>query len=292
LSALAFDASAGSPWVMLPPDARRSFDRLRTVGQTLAESPVGRPHLGVKCGCNDAFLVELLDVDKDLAQVCTSDGHRITIERGLLRPLVRGEHLRRWRISDTREHIIWTHDDLGAPLAALPRHAARWLGRWRRELDARADSRRRERWWSLFRTEGARADRPRVVWGDVGREPRASVLEIGDTTVPLNSCYVARCRSVEDAYALAALLNSPVARAWLASIAEPARGGYHRYLGWTLSLLPVPKDWPRATPLLAALGQRGGRGDPPSERELLDAAIDAYGVEHGQIAPLVAWQSR
>ena len=63
------------------------------------------------------------------------------------------------------------------------------------------------------------------------------MLLAGDATVPLNSCYVARCRDCATPIALAALLNSPLARAWLDAIAEPARGGYHRYLGWTLSLL-------------------------------------------------------
>src|SRR6185503_13978444 len=103
---------------------------------------------------------------------------------------------------------------------------ARWLSKWRRELVARTDARHGSRWWSLFRTESARSDRARVVWADVGREPRACVLPAGDATVALNTCYVARCSDQTDALALAALLNSPMARAWLNAVAEPARGGY------------------------------------------------------------------
>ena len=60
---------------------------------------------------------------------------------------------------------------------------------------------------------------------------------------------------IDDAHALATLLNSSLVAAWLNSIAEPARGGYRRYLGWTLSLLPVPVDWIRARNLLAPLGE-------------------------------------
>jgi hypothetical protein len=292
LENLALDASSGAPWIMLPPDARRAFERLRAAGTPLAQSPVGRPYLGVKCGCNDAFVVELLDVDDDLAQVLGADGTRVTIERALLRPLLRGEHLRRWRIPEARDHIIWTHGDDGAPLPSLPKYAARWLARWRRTLDARTDARHRGRWWSLFRTESARNDRVRVVWGDVGREPRASVLDGGSAAVPLNSCYVARCRDVDDANVLATLLNGPLARAWLSAIAEPARGGYHRYLGWTLSLLPVPADWERARAVLAPLGERGRRGEPLTERELFDASVAAYRLTRDEVAPLVAWQSR
>ena len=285
LDELAFDETPGAPWILLPPDARRGFEMLRRAGRPLPHSPIGRPYLGVKCGCNDAFVVELLDEDDDLAEVRVRDGQRITIERGMLRPLLRGEHLRRWSTPPTRECIIWTHDDSDAPLAELPPRCARWLSRWRRDLSARADARRRARWWSLFRTESARFDRPRVVWADVGREPRACVLAANDRTVALNSCYVARCADSVDAAAFAALLNSPLARAWLNAAAEPARGGYRRYLGWTLSLLPTPTDWKRVRKRLAPLAE----GAPPSNRVLLQAALDAYRVAIDDVSALIAW---
>ena len=286
---LAFDDTPGAPWILLPPDARRAFERIRTAGQPLAESSLGRPLLGVKCGCNDAFVVRLLDADDDVAQVLTHDNKRIVIERSLLRPLLRGELLRRWRTADVTERLIWTHDATDAPLAILPRHAARWFTPWRRHLSARSDARRRTRWWSLFRTESARSDRPRVVWADVGREPRACVLDAGDPSVALNSCYVVRCADNVDALTFAALLNGPLARAWLNAAAEPARGGYRRYLGWTLSLLPIPADWKRARRCLAPLARRGIAGESPTDRHLLEASLGAYALEADDVAALVAW---
>jgi hypothetical protein len=156
-------------------------------------------------------------------------------------------------------------------------------------LTARTDARGSAPWWTLFRTEAARSDKPRVVWCDLGREPRASVLDVGDARVPLNSCYIARCPDLADADALAALLNSAVARAWLNAIAEPARGGYRRYFGWTLSLFPVPSDWLRARDLLAPIGSSARAGKPPDDCALLEAALAAYGVAHTDLAPLVSW---
>jgi methylase of polypeptide subunit release factors len=290
-ASLPFDASPGAPWILLPPDARRAFDVLRRQGEPLASSSIGRPLLGVKCGCNDAFVVTLSAVHGDVADVVTSDGRRIEIEHSMLRPLLRGEQLDAWTARPGTEHIIWTLDAAGAPLAKLPPLTARWLSRWKRRLDARTDARHRARWWSLFRTEGAATDMHRVVWGDLGRRPRAVVLDAGDATVPLNSCYVARCSISDDAHALAALLNGPVARAWLNAIAEPARGGYRRYLGWTVSLLPVPRDWPRARDILAPLGRAARAGCAPNDHELLRVSLAAYDVEHDDVGGLVAWMS-
>ena len=289
---IALDDSLGAPWILLPPDARRVFSIIRDRGRSLAASSIGRPLLGVKCGCNDAFIVHVDDLGDDVANVTTADGTRITVERSMLRPLLRGEHLRRWAALDQGEAILWTHGSTDSALDTLPPLTRKWLHRWRTTLAARADAKHRARWWSLFRIEGARCDRPRVVWGDVGREPRACVLDAGDSRVPLNTCYVARCRQLADAHALAALLNSPLARAWLDTIAEPARGGYKRYLGWTTALLPLPADWDRARELLAPLAERRRTGDgAPSEAQLMDAVLAAYELDLDDVAPLVAWMA-
>jgi hypothetical protein len=197
-----------------------------------------------------------------------------------------------WRATPSGEAIIWTHDAGGAPLASLPPHAARWLARWRRRLAARSDARTGKAWWTLFRTPAASPVRARVVWADMGRAPRALLLPAENPTVPLNSCYVVPCDDHADALALTALLNSSLAAAWLHVLAEPARGGYHRYLGWTVALLPLPRDWSCARELLAPLAQRAMDGDVPTACELLDAATRAYRLRASDVAPLIAWCAR
>jgi hypothetical protein len=243
----------------------------------------------VKCGCNNAFIVELLEDDGANGLVRTAAGTTAVVERSMLRPLLRGDNVRRWIADTSNLCIVWTHDALGVPLNALPPHAAALLTPWRRTLGKRTDALHAARWWSLFRTEAARYDRTRVVWSDIGREPRVAILDAGDPTVPLNSCYVIRCVDRRDAEAFAALLNGPLARAWLNAVAEPARGGYHRYLGWTMSLLPIPKDWPRARDVLAPLAVRGRTMSPPSESDLFDASLDAFRLERDAVEPLVEW---
>ena len=141
----------------------------------------------------------------------------------------------------------------------------------------------------MFRTESANHEMPRVVWADFGLTPRATVLAAGEPFVALNSCYVVSCTTISDAHALATLLNSSLAAAWLNSIAEPARGGYRRYLGWTLSLLPIPDDWNRARSLLAPLGEQAMRGEIPSDDEILGTVISGYQLCLTDVQPLLTW---
>lgn len=275
-SSLGLDPDDAAPWLMLPPAARDCFDRLRSAGVPLHQTDLGRPTLGVKCGCNEAFVIS---------------AGSVPIEEALLRPVVRGESLAPWRITDHGDAIIWTHRPDGSVLPALPSLARRWLERWRPRLAARTDA-RGSCWWSLFRTAAGDCRRARVVWADMGKTPRAIVLAAGDPAVPLNTCYVIACDREEDAHALAAVLNSPVAAAWLNALAEPARGGYHRYLGWTVALLPLPRDWERARTLLAPLGMRARAGRPPDDDELLRAVARAYHVRAADLEPLLAWIGR
>jgi hypothetical protein len=289
---LSFDDSPGSPWLILPPEVRIAFDRLRACGVALAESTIGRPHLGVKSGFNLAFVVRVEGVPDDVASVVAANGRRGFVEHALLRPVLRGEDIERWQVKSLDEHLMWTHNEAGRVLDRLPPHAARWLTPWRRQLAGRADA-RNGCWWSLFRVEAARSDRPRVVWADLGRSPRATVLYAHNRFVPLNSCYVALCRDDADALALAAILNSPIAESWLAALAEPARGGYRRFLGWTMSLFPLPADWDRARVALAPIAERAMAGEDPYSlrEELLHETLATYRLRHDEIAPLLTWFS-
>ncbi|MGI9043692.1 MAG: Eco57I restriction-modification methylase domain-containing protein [Gemmatimonadaceae bacterium] len=272
-SRLPFDNSPGSPWIILPRDARRAFDTLRLAGEKLCATRIGRPLLGVKTGCNEAFLVQSND----------------SFESPMLRPVIRGEEVTPWNLQTSNSQIIWTHDDSGLPLKSLQPEMLRRLAPWRRDLERRTDARGKSAWWALFRVESADATSARVVWSDIGRRPKAALIPEGDRSVPLNSCYVARCPSAGDALTLAALINSDVVAAWLEAIAEPARGGYRRYMGWTMSILPVPRDWERAQSILAPIARCATEGSVPDQMTLRHAVLEAYGVSESSILPLLEW---
>lgn len=284
---LPFDASPGSPWILLPPAARKAFDQIRAVGTPFATSAFGRPLLGVKTGCNGAYVVHVDGIENDIALISAGE-RRGRIEREMLRPLVRGETLSAWRITGRREYIVWPHGD-SLPRRELPPLARRWLLPFRDQLCGRSDLHGQLPWWSVFRTESARHERPRVIWADFGLTPRATVIEPNDPVVPLNSCYAVSCTALDDAHTLSALLNGPLVSAWLNVLAEPARGGYRRYLGWTVSLLPLPTEWEYARQQLAPLGARAMSGDVPGDAELLAASLEAYRLTLADVQPLLSW---
>ncbi|MDQ2889973.1 MAG: hypothetical protein M3R65_05390 [Gemmatimonadota bacterium] len=75
----------------------------------------------------------------------------------------------------------------------------------------------------------------------------------------------------------------------LAVIAEPARGGFHRYLGWTVARLPIPVDWPRARALLCEVAKDARAGRTLATVELDAIVLEAYGVPPDTYRPLLDW---
>ncbi len=290
--ALALDADSASPWLLLPTDVRAALERLRAAGVPLADSGLTRPTLGVKCGCNEAFLVRRVDagpLHESLAAVRGRDDAAL-VEAAFLRPVLRGEDLARDARGgaatsvDDAPWILWTHDARGAPLTELPPRIARWLAPWRARLAARADARGAGAWWTLFRTAAADVRRARVAWADLARTPAPRLLPAGDPHVPLNSCYVAAFDDERDARAFACLLAAPPLIAWLGALAEPARGGFRRHLAWTVALLPVPRAWNLVRDRLADAFEAS-----PAARTA--AVSSAYGIPTHALAPLLAWDA-
>lgn len=292
---LPLDSSPGAPWLLLPDRPRKAFDNLAHTRPALGETLANRPTLGVKCGLNEAFLVSTGTPTSSHTPCATvtRNGKTMPCEADLLRPVLRGESLSPWKPRpDNGERIIWTHDDHGKPLRKLPPHARDLLDPYRAALERRSDARRSRPWWTLFRIEGAARESPRVAWSDIGRTPRAVFLPPGSDSVPLNSCYVLRCHSSDDALAITAILNSTLATAWLAQLAEPARGSYRRFLAWTVALLPIPapESWPRARAILAPIAAAAtSSGIAPDCDDLLSHVLQAYRIDRPTIQPLLDW---
>ncbi len=264
----------GAPWRIVPDAVRVAADTITHAGMPWSDSILPPPSLGIKTGCNDAFLID----DRDIPDAL----------RPWTRPVLRGDHVRSWHTPHSSTAIVIPCEHDGTAVARLSSPLARHFAPHEHALTARTDLRPRDPWWSLFRTDLLGTVGWRVVWADIGRTLRATVLPPHSTAVPLNSCYGVRLHDPVDAHALAALLNAPTTTAWLSLVAEPARGGYHRFLGWTVLALPLP-HWHRARETLAPIAAKARRGEALHPHALHRATLDAYAIDHADIAPLLAW---
>jgi hypothetical protein len=216
------------PWI-LAPDGEKVARRL--AGHLPSLSERWRPQLGVKTGADDVFL--------------RPDPEPWT------RPALRGRDLAPWCATPV-VHLAWTHGPEGRVLARLPRDLDLLLEPHADRLKRRSDYREGPP-WQLFRV-GLGCAPHRVIWPDLARGLHAAVPPAA--AVPLNTVYGIATRTLGDAHALAALLNSR----WLRTLAwwraDPARGGFRRFNARVVGQLPVPPPASPAWPTLAAWGQR------------------------------------
>ncbi len=237
-----------SPWVLAPPGVRAVLDRMRAAGPPLGAQPGRRPSRGIFTGANDLFVGDVYDANLVRGRVVMSlAGSEVEIEADRVRPMLRGEDLAAWRF-EMSQALIWTHDDDGHVLAHLPDATRNHLSKHQGLLQRRVDLKPGQPYWTLFRVSPEKWRR-RVAWRDIAPAPGAVVVPrrvpfLGGRApiISLNTVYQITAASGEDAHLLAAVLNSTVARAYLKAIAERASGGYFRFLGWTVALLPFPKN--------------------------------------------------
>jgi hypothetical protein len=296
------DDDPAAPWALAPPDVRAAMARMGEAGPPLGYQRDRRPQRGLFTGNNALFVAEapVPDSASDLIHVRIGGGSEC-LEASRLRPALRGEDLAPWRY-ETPRVLLWTHDDAGPVLAAPPPATAAYLRKHRRALRARVDLKPGQPYWALFRAR-PRKWGLRVAWRDIAAEPAAVVVpptvEFLGRAVPaisLNTVYQIATTSDEEAYLLAAVLNSTVARAYLKAIAERASGGYFRFLGWTVALLPfpaAPDAEVRSHCIAISHAAHAMRHLDEADQALLDCEVGRlYGLTRAQLKALADFDSR
>ncbi len=291
-----------SPWALAPPAVRDACDRMRAAGPPLGAQPGRRPGRGIFTGCNQVFLGDLVTerVAADRAML-RLDELEVELEVARLRPALRGEDLSSWRFTLLKT-LVWTHEDDGVVLPTLPTALANYLRPHEHELAARLDLRPGQPYWTLFRTNPNKWGH-RVAWRDIAPTMQAAVvpgrvdfLRRPAPVISLNTVYQITAASDEDAHLLAAVLNSTAARAYLKAIAERAAGGYFRFLGWTVALLPFPTH-PDAAVLTDCLrlsdAAHAAGGMTAEEKATLDERVAwLYGLSVNDLNALQEFDAR
>jgi hypothetical protein len=267
----------GSEWSLLPPDIHAIVARIHATNMPLAETLNRMPVMGVKTGDNSAFFLDVKRVRANAVE--TTDGIHIPLTS--VCRCARGRDVRRWQVAEPA-WMLW-------PPARGWRKPPRWVERLAeaRGIDA-----------ATLRLSYVRPEHVgmKVVWKDLSRGLNAAVLEdsfrLGEREIPLvpnQTLYALDAASIEEAFVIAALLNSTIVNVLAVAIAERAKDFYFRYFGRTIARLPLPAVAPSSESwrLLLRAGRRARR-HPEAAAEEIDATVAAlYGVssdEHARLA--------
>jgi len=218
----------GSEWSLVTPRVRKILERLHDRFAPLEETLRRKPIMGVKTGDNRSFFLEGDEVEN--GWLMTKSG--IAIPTEYVCRCVRGRDLRRWKLAGSH-WMLWP------PVAGW-----RDLPPWLQQM---ADAARVEP--DLLRLSYVRPEHVgiKVAWKDVSRGMAAAVLpdtvHVAGHTFPLvpnQTLYSVDAVSLDEAYVIAAILNSSIAGSLLVSVAERAKDDHYRYFGRTVARLPIP----------------------------------------------------
>jgi hypothetical protein len=273
-------STASSEWTLVPPDVLAILRRLRETKPSLACALARRPFMGVKTGDNRSFFLEAKSIRE--GHLITTDGVRIPLTA--VCRCVRGRDLRRWSV-EASQWMLWP------PVRG--RHSSSHPA-WLKKLAAARGLEPEDFRLSFVKPEHVGI---KVAWKDLSRGLAAAVLpdvvNVGEQTFPLvpnQTLYSIDSVSLDEAYAIAAVLNSAIAGALLVSVAERAKDAHYRYFGRTVGALPWP-DVDAERERLVRLARRAHRGvDVMNELDAVVATI--YGVTGAELAALRTFLER
>ena len=260
----------GSDWALLPPEVAKILERLRNAHPPLREVLHRRPFMGVKTGNNRNFFLDVQTI------------RELRIPFSALCRCVRGRDLQRWTVGES-QWMLWP-----------PRNGWRHPPKWLEKLAALRKMKPGD-----FRLRFVRPEHVgiKVAWKDLSRGLAAAVLpdvtHIREQAVPLipnQTLYAIDAASLDEAYLIAAILNSTIAGALLVSVAERAKDAHYRYFGRTVAALPWP-DVRDEAERLVRLARRAHRGiDVAGELDAIVAGL--YGVTPEELETLRVFLQR
>jgi len=217
-------ARLGSGSWQLEDDALAKLrDKIARGRKTLGEV-YGAPLYGIKTGLNEAFVIDaptrdrLVKLDKKSAE--------------LLKPFLRGEDVRRWRVEPNGLFLINTPKGK----VNIDKYPAirDWLLPFKADLEKRAT---KQEWWELQQAQMAYQQafsNPKIAYQDITSSNPFAMDREGFFLA--NTCYFI---PVADGLLLG-FLNSRLAWFFLTSVTNIARGGYLRLRTEFVEQIPIP----------------------------------------------------
>jgi len=276
------DALKGTKWRIADAKASNLIAIMEKAGKTLEEYAGGQIFYGVKPGCNDAFIVsqEKRDELVRLDPKCKS----------VLKPVVHGDEVRRWRIDHEDQWIIyapWDFDIRQYP--SIEEH----LSQYKKQLKTRPEcAQGRYNWWCLARYAPNYVhlfDKPKIIYPDIAKESRFTF-----EAKPLYLTNTVYFISTDDLYLLGVLNSDAVwnyAKEHLTVLGDASKGGRLRFFRQFVQEIPIPKPSPPDRVAIEELAsmclKRRGQKCEQNESELNARVARLFGLpkpkssEHG-----------
>jgi type I restriction-modification system DNA methylase subunit len=214
-------ALGGGSWELEGDRLRALRDKI-TVGHKPLKEFYGKPLMGVKTGQKPAFVIDTPTKDR----LCAEDPRSAE----LLRPLLEGKNLQRWRAEPRALWLIYipkNRIDIGDYPAIRD-----WLMQFRDLLRKRATE---QEWFELQQAQEAYVpamEAPKIMWSDVAAEARCH-LDTSGFFVENTGYFLP-----SDNPGVVAYLNSKLAWFAIKALTPKAQGGYARFQTQFVEILP------------------------------------------------------
>ncbi len=231
------------PWLLLSESARRSRISLEENSNELAS--VAGIYQGIRTGANDLFILRIIgSIESPVVEIENGLGEAWFIEKDMLHPVVYGSEIRRYRIPQPRNYLLYPYR--GSNL--LPEEEIeqeypnlfRYLDANRAILTSRRSIQSSGlKWYEIVRKrEEDWLESPKLLVRDLAARTSFAIDPFGDLFIVGGTAVVPGDSS--HLLPLLAYLNSRLAD-WYLKTRSPAFGsGYHKFEPQHLGRLPVP----------------------------------------------------
>ncbi|HEX2697012.1 MAG TPA: N-6 DNA methylase, partial [Anaerolineales bacterium] len=232
-------ALQGGNWALADNREQAIFEKMRRAGHSLGDYVQEKVYFGIKTGYNDAFVIDRSVRDRLVSEDPGS--------KGLLKPFVVGDDVRKYHINDKGTFLILIPK--GYTNANIKKNANAWkwfeetypaVAKYLKRFEEVAKKRQDQGdyWWELRACDYYEEfEKPKIIYPDIAKESRAAFdttgLYFGNTTyfIPLNDLY------------LLGLINSKLIFAYYKRIAsvlgDADKGGRLRWFRQDVMKLPI-----------------------------------------------------
>ena len=263
-------------WTLTSLETLRLLAKLQQTGTPLGEYVSEVFYMGVKTGCNDAFVI-----NESIRQQLIAEDER---SNELIKPVLRGRDLKKWKTKGTGHYLIFTQQGIEIDQYPVIKD---YLNQYREALESRASG--NYEWYEIQANAAYYLDfdKPKIVYPDTAK----ALYACYDTTKAfgLNTVHFIPTNDLS----LLAILNSKLfdwyARHKFQSINDPWEGGRLRFFSQYMEKVPIANRTAEQKAALSRLAEQI-LADPESnqvrdiEQEIDELVYDLYGLTNEEKA--------